>query len=339
MIYDILQLKKLVKLDEVTSDNWIFKLHYKATVFLFFVFAVLVTARQLVGDPIDCFTYNSNLPKSWINNYCLIHPTFTIRDEHERPTVAPGVHQTKSDDPAKKYHGFYQFTSFVLMLQAGLFYLTHYIWKLGEGGKIFLIVNENDEKKLTEYVLTHLNHHGTYFALFVFCEVLNFVNVICQIILIDLFLDGQFISYGTNAIKYSQNKTEENPMIKVFPRVTKCSFSNFGSSGDVQIHDVLCILPLNVIYDKIYLFLWFWLIILSVITGLNLWYRFLIIFSRRMRYFVLKSRCRSDDVNEVVNNVKVSDWFIIYTIAKNIDCVLFERVILSGLATKFRHTV
>ena len=61
-----------------------------------------------------------------------------------------------------------------------------------------------------------------------------------------------------------------DPMSRVFPRVTKCTFHKYGGSGTIQNLDALCVLGMNILSEKIYVFLWFWLIILSIVTGLNL---------------------------------------------------------------------
>ena len=62
-------------------------------------------------------------------------------------------------------------------------------------------------------------------------------------------------------------------MIYIFPRITKCTFHKFGASGSIQTHDSLCILPLNIVNEKTYIFLWFWYIILAVILTLLVIYR------------------------------------------------------------------
>ena len=59
-------------------------------------------------------------------------------------------------------------------------------------------------------------------------------------------------------------------MIYVFPRMTKCTFHKFGTSGNIEKHDALCILPLNIVNEKIYIFIWFWLLILGFLTFLIL---------------------------------------------------------------------
>ena len=52
-----------------------------------------------------------------------------------------------------------------------------------------------------------------------------------------------------------------------FFRLTKCTFHKYGHSGTIEKHDALCLLALNIISEKIYVFVWFWLIILAVLTA------------------------------------------------------------------------
>ena len=46
-------------------------------------------------------------------------------------------------------------------------------------------------------------------------------------------------------------------------QITKCTFHKFGASGSVQKFDGICVLPLNIINEKIYVFLWFWFLLLA----------------------------------------------------------------------------
>ena len=61
-----------------------------------------------------------------------------------------------------------------------------------------------------------------------------------------------------------------DPMSRIFPKMTKCIFHKYGGSGTIQRFDALCVLSMNILNEKIYIFLWFWLIILAVITAINL---------------------------------------------------------------------
>lgn len=119
-------------------------------------------------------------------------------------------------------------------------------------------------------------------------------------------------------------------MVRVFPRMTKCTFHRYGSSGDVQKHDALCILPLNILNEKIYIFLWFWFIILAVLSGIILVYRMLIILWPAARFLVLRSRSRitdKKDLHLIMSRVHLGDWFLLYLLCKNLEPLNFRDVI------------
>ena len=61
-----------------------------------------------------------------------------------------------------------------------------------------------------------------------------------------------------------------DPINRVFPKMTKCTFHKFGPSGNIEKIDSLCLLPINVINEKIYVFLWFWLVVLASLTVVSL---------------------------------------------------------------------
>ena len=92
----------------------------------------------------------------------------------------------------------------------------------------------------------------------------------------DRFFDGTFITYGIEVISFAERDQEDriDPMVYIFPRMTKCTFHKFGSSGEIEKHDAMCILPLNIVNEKIYIFLWFWMLLLLVLTFLMLLCRY-----------------------------------------------------------------
>lgn len=113
-----------------------------------------------------------------------------------------------------------------------------------------------------------------------------------NIFFVDTFLGGAFLTYGTDVLRFSSMNQEQrsDPMIEVFPRVTKCTFHKFGASGTIQKLDALCILALNILNEKIYIFLWFWFIILAVFSGLAVLYSMAIVLMPSTRETILKKR-------------------------------------------------
>merc|ERR1712045_463098 len=85
-----------------------------------------------------------------------------------------------------------------------------------------------------------------------FCEFLNLVNIVGQVYFLDRFFGYQFSTYGTDVLRISELPIEErvDPMSKVFPKVTKCTFHQYGPSGTVENKDGLCVLAANIINEK-----------------------------------------------------------------------------------------
>ena len=126
-------------------------------------------------------------------------------------------------------------------------------------------------------------------------------------------------------------------MIYVFPRMTKCTFHKFGTSGNIEKHDALCILPLNIVNEKIYVFLWFWFILLAVVSGLALLYRLAVVLGSQARMYLLRAQARLAPRNEVelvARKCQIGDWFVLLLLGKNIDPLVYKELICD-LARRF----
>ena len=55
----------------------------------------------------------------------------------------------------------------------------------------------------------------------------------------------------------------------VFPRAAKCTFESYGPSGTIQSFDALCLLPLNILNQKLFIIVWIWYIIQIGLSILN----------------------------------------------------------------------
>lgn len=339
--------KVIVKVPSVTVDDPIFRLHYKVTGLALLFASILVSGYQFFGNPIMCIQ-KDDIPEQLLNTYCWIESTFTLPKaffkEVGTEVVYPGVDKyTKGDEIVT--HAYYQWVCFVLFLQCLMFTFPYYIWRSLEGGKMKALVQklkdpmlEEKEKTpcftgLAHYFFAGRNDHQQYALKFLFCEILNFLNVVVQILVINTFLGGEFGKYGVNVIKYANTEQEDrmDPMIKIFPRITKCTFHKYGSSGDVQRHDALCLLPLNILNEKIFIVMWFWFIILAILGGSLIVYRFIVIISFRARFILLNcvaSLTSREDISSLLTSLSYGDWFFLYLLADNIDNLHFRELIL-----------
>ena len=136
--------------------------------------------------------------------------------------------------------------------------------------------------------LTRGTNRGYAFTFFA-SEFLNLVIVIGQLFLLNVFVGGEFLTYGVEAIThhFTEDQYRSDPMSVVFPKMTKCSFRKYGSSGSLEIIDGLCVLPLNMVNEKIFIFFVIYLGVIALITSFHLIYRAMCLMSFVRIYQIL----------------------------------------------------
>ena len=141
-------------------------------------------------------------------------------------------------------------------------------------------VKEKNIQQLVDYFNANVRRHSLYGKHYLYCLVFNVINVILQIMLTDFLLDGHFISYGwefsyTRRVKdYTNTPNAFEPNVEdiIFPKMSKCNLYLYGPSGDVQNFDGICVLPINMLHDKIFIVLWYWYLLLFILSVASLCY-------------------------------------------------------------------
>ena len=83
----------------------------------------------------------------------------------------------------------------------------------------------------------------------------------------DLLLHRRFLGLGVLAYDYDGLG---QALKTVFPKVVMCSMEIFGATGTHLVKSGICTLPINIVNEKIYLFLWFWFMLVTVVSLLQL---------------------------------------------------------------------
>jgi len=354
--------KGRLKFNGCLIDNTTFRLHYQYTFMFLCIASLLQTARQYFGEPIDC-NVDDGVSQTVFNTFCWIHGTFTLPSQltgrigrdHPHPGVGPYPSTSSHDrdlvrvtsDGNEIRHAWYQWVVFVLFLQALACYFPHFLWKSWEGGKLKLLLQDlggqslDTERETTHtrrhvivnYIIRNIRTHNVYVYKFIFCEFLNLVNIIVQLYLMDAFFNGHFTTYGSEVLTFTNMEPEErvDPMAKIFPKMSKCTFHKYGPSGTIVNIDGLCVLPLNVINEKIYVFLWFWFLILISWTCIFFCFRIVTIVSSYSRYLVFCGRSKSsrrEDVAVIMSKFWFGDWFILMQLCKNMHPEIFHDLVI-----------
>ncbi|XP_032673121.1 innexin inx2-like [Odontomachus brunneus] len=351
-------IKCLLREESVCIDNVVFRLHSRVTVLLLVVCTILVTAKQYIGEPISCLT-DGSIDKDPVNAYCWIYSTFTVSRHLNgipgRGVASAGVGQALPNDEAR-HHRYYQWVCFVLGLQAILFYMPRALWGIWERGTIGLLSRdlaspflrdvwtaERKQQLVDYFTKTNLHSHNFYAFRFFVCELLNLLNSMGQIYLLDVFLEGQFRRYGplVSAFALEEDPYDRvDPMARLFPKMTKCTIHTFGPAGSVQTHDALCVLPLNVVNEKIFVVLWFWLVFLAGVGFLAVIYRIIVFSQFWARVYLLRGAARvlrRSKAERVVRVFHFGDWFLLQQLAENVNPVVYRELvneIAKAFATK-----
>lgn len=151
----------------------------------------------------------------------------------------------------------------------------------------------------------------------------------------DCFLGGQFVLYGFKVVSAG----EINAMNEVFPKLTKCQYWFYGPSGTEQNRDALCFLPLNILNEKLFVVLWFWLFFLSGVTVLSLIYRFIVICVPKLRVYLLMAQARfigSQQATSIIQKFTYGDFFVLYHVGKNVNPIIF-RELVQGIYEKLKE--
>ncbi|CAD5215400.1 unnamed protein product [Bursaphelenchus okinawaensis] len=283
------------------DDDIIDKLNYYYTSTIIIVFAILVTGKQYVGHPIQCWvpaTFTEPM-EQYTENYCWVQNTYFL-------PLGEFIPFEKAERENRQI-GYYQWVPFILALEAVFFYVPTLVWRFltwQTGIHVQSLVNMACESRVLDYesrqralqtIATNVqeclhikNQLGTkklkllnifictrssgaaVTTLYIATKALYTINVFAQIMLLNTFLGARDKFYGIEVLGDILNGREWSESGH-FPRVTLCDFE-VKVLGNVHRHTVQCVLMINMFNEKIFLFLWCWYIILGTATFCSLLY-------------------------------------------------------------------
>lgn len=121
-------------------------------------------------------------------------------------------------------------------------------------------------------------------TLYCLVKCLYLVNAVGQIYLMERFVGARVTFYGA-AVLADLVRGRDWQQSGHFPRVTFCDMEA-KKLGKNHVYTIQCVLPINMFLEKIYIFLWFWHIMLTVITIASLfsWLRRLLWRRSRLKF-------------------------------------------------------
>lgn len=105
------------------DDDSADKLSHRYTTLLLLAFAAIVSSKQFVGEPIQCWVpaHFSGGWESYANSYCWVKNTYYLPFDEYIPK--------EHEDEKRHMIPYYQWVPLILLSQALLFYIPRLIWR------------------------------------------------------------------------------------------------------------------------------------------------------------------------------------------------------------------
>ncbi|KAF8376195.1 inx-18 [Pristionchus pacificus] len=306
-------------LEPRVDDDFVDRLHYLYTSTMLLMFALLVSAKQYAGHPIECFVpaQFTRAMEQYTENYCWVQNTYWVPFQDLIPH--------RIDDRERRQIGYYQWAPFALIAAALMFHLPSSLWRQlapQSGLNVSVVLQMACEQsnldplergRTVDVLARHID------------DALSYQR--------DRGTSGHD-EYLFSALKlgkihgsYVQTGREWRDSGK-FPRVTLCDFE-IRVLGNIHRHTVQCVLVINMFTEKIFVCLWLWLSFLSLISALNLLFRIAELLSppARMAFVRQQISLDSDQLPRFVSRFLRPDGvFLIRLLADHAGSILAARV-------------
>lgn len=305
------------------DDEYSDRLNHRYTVGFLLICSLIVTGSPFVFNRITCWTpaQFTGAYLSYTNNYCWISNTYYIPTNETIP----------SNNTVRKQSeiAYYQWTPLILVLCALGFYFPRLLWRsmnvrsginlqhLIERSNVQEIVhaieyycqaNEHSSQQKTRFLRTLFcttgKRLGNYLrSIDVVVKFLYFINSFVQLIFIQMILGQPGWFYGFDVWYNVFIKNSVLTDSRYFPRVTLCDL-RIRELGNLHPYTVQCVLPINMLNEKVFSLTWLCFIIMFVRNLYALMSTLYRTFVPRQRIGFIRDLCRKGrtemEVNELI---------------------------------------
>ncbi|KAH8396492.1 hypothetical protein KR222_011496, partial [Zaprionus bogoriensis] len=260
-------------------------------------------------------------------------------------SIAEGVGPEIRGVTKRMYLRYYQWVFMILLFQSLLFYFPSYLWKVWEGQRMEQLCCEVGDaliledtysmrlRMLTKYFRTRFSAiHCCYAIKYAFCELLNLLISGFNYWLMDVIFNGFWHKYihALAAIPVYDWNLWNLMSSRVFPKVAKCEMFFYGPSGTPNVLDILCVLPLNILNEKLFAVLYVWFLFIAMLAAINMLYRLLLVCCPELRLQLLRTHLRGmpkAHVRQVLSSAGYGDWFVLMSVSINVNPTLFRDLL------------
>jgi len=165
-----------------------------------------------------------------------------------------------------------------------------------------------------------------------FCEFLTIIVILFNMLILNNVISDFFYAYQPAVTSLIVgNYTQYNRQAaRLFPIQAKCSFHVFGPSGGIQMRDALCILPQNVVNDKIFVIIYIWFFVILLCAILHFIYLIAFYTIKKLRIFqvgrMLEREVTIRQCKQISQDGDLGLWFTLRLFRYNLSPICFQNL-------------
>jgi hypothetical protein len=306
MVWQFIEVFKKIGGEQTRDDDFADRLSHRYTVILLLIFCILVGSSQFVGNPIQCWApaHFSGSMTAYTNNICWIANTYYVPLADD--TKLPGPNEPR-EYRINYYQWVPFILAFMAFLFYSPWAIWHVLSQpanldLKSVMKIVDSMDETNAESRRKSIITIVKlidrsidngrnwysydcvgkirrmfnrcfipciykRANSYLStLYILIKLVYLFNVCGQFFLLNAFMGPNFNMYGFHVMRdlYIGKDFWESPR---FPRVTMCDFTIRTLGENNHRNTIQCTLPINLFNEKIFMFLWFWLVLVSTLSA------------------------------------------------------------------------
>lgn len=295
---------------KMLADNFIFHLHYRWTVVFLLVCSFVITCRLILGHSFSCISVDG-FTQEQLETYCYANYVYTWSDTHPE---------------FRRYQDFYPWVNLLFLVHAFNFYVPHLLWKYYDTDDIKSLSeidlgNTKDDKRslklcyLANYVLSTQGKHKLYTGMHIFCEFLNYSIGLAQTLWLGFFFKATFVLKFLNWSDFQK---------VYFPSTGNCSIT-----VDKTHFETTCFLPLNQLYMYMFFFIHGWYILLTVLSGLVLIFRLVLLVPSKRKYIMKFTAAwiNKEILTSLSLRLSYADWFFLTRFQRVLSDIDFAQLL------------
>jgi len=313
-----------------TCDGLVLRMHYRWTFFIMLGGFFTVWYQWYHRDVITCvshFNADNQVRLDYIN-ICLSYPF------------------VKLPDGRRRYLTFYRWISWSLLILAALYYIPRKMSKNFDNTRAKKLMEDlaanahrydPAEKELVDraarYIIFNMKtHNGLYYKYLTVNVVALFVDIF-TINYLDFLLQGRFLQYGFKAYPFERDPEKfTDYMSQTFPPFASCELSHENQLVAKRTELLGCHLTIMELYEKVFLCVWIWLIILTAITCAYIIFLIMMltpcvrIYLLRVAKPVHAGEKVTATIRQVCGNCKIGDIYLLYRLKQHLSHARFYEL-------------